>query len=78
LRRRSLHVNLLPLLVRVVCVRVQILEPQGVAGLAPDVVAEMQRRMLNLKAKFESGSSHFSFKRLVTGAFNVGLFESKV
>jgi hypothetical protein len=36
----------------------------------------VQRRKLNLKAKFESGSSGFSFKRLVPGAFYVGLIGS--
>jgi hypothetical protein len=30
----------------------------------------------NLKAKLESGSSYFSFKRLVPGAFNVVLIVS--
>jgi len=29
------------------------------------------RRKLRLKAKIESGSSHFSFKRSVPGGFNV-------
>jgi hypothetical protein len=32
----------------------------------------LERRKLNLKAKFEGGSSYHSFKRLVPGAFNVG------
>jgi hypothetical protein len=32
----------------------------------------VQRRKLKLKAKFESGSSYFTFKRLHLGAFNVG------
>jgi hypothetical protein len=31
---------------------------------------------LNLKAKFESGLSYFSFNRLIPGAFNVGLIGS--
>jgi hypothetical protein len=31
---------------------------------------------LILKAKFESGSSYFSFSRLVPGGFNVGLIGS--
>jgi len=31
---------------------------------------------VKLKAKFESGSSHVSLKRLVPGAFNVGLIGS--
>ena len=31
---------------------------------------------MKLKAKFESGSSHVSLKRLVPGAFNVGLIGS--
>jgi hypothetical protein len=31
------------------------------------------RHKLELKAKFESGSSHFSIKCLVPGAFNAGL-----
>ena len=31
------------------------------------------RRNLNLKAKLESSSSYSHFKRLVPGAFNVGL-----
>ena len=35
--------------------------------------ALMKRRMLILKAKFEGGSSYYSFKRLVPGAINVGL-----
>ena len=39
-------------------------------------IAVMKRRKLNLKAKFESGLSHFSFKRLVQCAFNVGLIGS--
>ena len=29
-----------------------------------------------MKAKLESGSSHFSFKRLVPGSFNLGLIVS--
>jgi hypothetical protein len=32
----------------------------------------MQRRKLKLKAKVESSISHFSFKRLVSGGFNLG------
>jgi hypothetical protein len=39
--------------------------------VALEAVPQLWRRKLNLKAKFESGSSHFSFKRLVPGAFNV-------
>jgi hypothetical protein len=31
---------------------------------------------LNLKANFEGGSSYFSFKRLVLGAFHIGLIGS--
>ena len=34
--------------------------------------AVLWRRKLNLKAKFESSISHFSFKRLVPGGFNLG------
>jgi len=34
------------------------------------------RRKLNLKAKFESGSSHLSLRQLDPGAFNVGLIGS--
>ena len=33
----------------------------------------LYRRKLKFKAKSESGSSHLSFKRLVLGAFSVGL-----
>jgi len=33
----------------------------------------MERRKLKLKAKLESISPDFSFKRLVPGAFNVGV-----
>jgi hypothetical protein len=33
----------------------------------------VKRRKLKLKAKLESSSSYSSFKRLVPGAFNVGL-----
>jgi len=36
-----------------------------------DVHAVVEWRKLKLKAKFESGSSYLSFKRLVTGAFNM-------
>ena len=36
----------------------------------------MQRRNLDLKTNFESGSPHFSFKRLVPGGFNLGLIGS--
>ena len=35
--------------------------------------AQVYRRKLKLKAKFEGGSSYYSFKRLVPGAFNLGL-----
>ena len=38
--------------------------------------AQLQRRKLNLKAKVESSMSHFSFKRLVPGGFNLGLIGS--
>jgi hypothetical protein len=31
----------------------------------------LQRRKMNLKAKFENGPSYISFKRFVPGAFNV-------
>ena len=34
---------------------------------------KVKRRKLTLKAKRENGISHFSFKRLVPCAFNVGL-----
>jgi len=36
----------------------------------------VQRRKLKLKAEVESSMSHFSFKRLVPGGFNVGLIGS--
>jgi len=51
----------------------QNLEQNAPAGGASAMV---QRRNLNLKAKVESGSSHFSFKRSVPGGFNVGLIGS--
>jgi len=35
-------------------------------------IALLQRRKLNLKAKLESSSSHFSFQCLVPGGFNMG------
>ena len=35
-----------------------------------------KRRKLNLKAKLEGSSSHYSFKRLVPGAFSVGFIGS--
>ena len=38
--------------------------------------ATLQRRKLNSKAKVDSGSLHFSFKRLDPGAFNAGLMGS--
>jgi hypothetical protein len=38
----------------------------------------MWRRKMTLKAEYESSSSHFSFKRLVQGAFNVGLILSAI
>jgi hypothetical protein len=40
------------------------------------VDADVKRRELKLKAKFDSGSSHCSFKRSVPVAFNVGLIGS--
>ena len=40
------------------------------------VLRVVQRRKLKLKAKVESGSSCFTFKRLVPGAFNVGFIGS--
>jgi len=43
---------------------------------AEDEGASVQRRKLNLKAKFESSSSHYSFKHLVPGAFNMGFIGS--
>jgi len=39
-------------------------------------VSLMQRRKSNLKAKFQSGSSHFSFKRSVPGDFKLSLIGS--
>jgi len=39
-------------------------------------IALMERHKLNLKAKFKSGSSYFSFKRIILGVFNVGLIGS--
>ena len=36
----------------------------------------MKRRKLKLKANLESDFSNYSFKRLVPGAFNVGLIGS--
>jgi len=39
-------------------------------------VAEVERRKLKLKAKFESNLSYCSFKCLVPGAFNMGLIGS--
>jgi len=38
--------------------------------------ALMYRRKLNLEATVESGSSYFSFKRLVSGAYNAVLIGS--
>ena len=38
--------------------------------------AEVWRRKLKLKAKFESSLSYYSFKRLDPGAFNVGFIGS--
>jgi hypothetical protein len=45
----------------------------GGGGISGPGATLLQRRKLDLKAEFESGSSHFSFKRLVSGAFNVVL-----
>ena len=36
----------------------------------------VERRKLNLKAKIESSISHFSFKRLIPGGFNLGFKRS--
>ena len=36
----------------------------------------MWRHKMNLKAKFESSISHFSFERLVQGGFNWGYIRS--
>jgi len=36
----------------------------------------MYRRKSKFKAKFESGTSYYCFKRLVPGAFKVGLIGS--
>jgi hypothetical protein len=36
-------------------------------------ISWMQRRKLNLKAQLEGGSSYYSFKRAVPGAFSVSL-----
>jgi hypothetical protein len=36
----------------------------------------MKRRKLNLKATFETSLPYSSFKRMVPGAFNVGLIGS--
>ena len=55
---------------------------QNPAAMAPEKAhsactsATLWRRKLKLKAKFESRSSHFSFKRLDPGGLNVGLMES--
>jgi len=38
--------------------------------------SEMWRRKLNLKAEVDSSISHFSFKRLVPGGFNLGFIGS--
>jgi hypothetical protein len=38
--------------------------------------AELERRKLNLKAKFEGDSSYYSFKRSVPGSFNMGFIGS--
>ena len=40
------------------------------------VCTGLKRRKLKLKATFESGSSHLSFKRSHPGAFNMGLIGS--
>jgi hypothetical protein len=39
-------------------------------------VAAVKQRKLNLKARVERSTAHFSFKRLVPGGFNVGLIGS--
>jgi hypothetical protein len=36
----------------------------------------VERRKLNLKAKFENSSSYLSYKRLLPGTFKVGLIGS--
>jgi len=41
-----------------------------------ECTASLQRRKWRLKAKFEGGSSYYSVKRRVPGAFNVGLIGS--
>ena len=40
------------------------------------LAALLKRRKLNLKAELGTSPSHFSFKRLLKGAFNVSLIGS--
>jgi len=40
------------------------------------LISVLYRRKLNLKAKFEGGSSYYSCKRVVPGAFNMGFIGS--
>ena len=46
------------------------------AGRPPPTTALMLRRKLHLKAEVESSIPHFSFKRFVTGGFNLDLIGS--
>ena len=46
------------------------------SGLVGAAVAVVWRRKLKLKANFESGSSHFSFKRSDPGACNADFIGS--
>ena len=48
----------------------------AVVSISVSVAAGLERRKLNLKAKHESSSSHFPFKSLVPGAFNMGFIAS--
>ena len=56
-----------------------ILSPSEVAlpvRLIPRGSTRLKRRKKNLIAKFQSASLYYSFKRLVPGAFNMGLIGS--
>ena len=55
--------------------------PYLVVPVAPRIIlikhlTQLERRKLNLKATLESSISHFSFKRLVPGTFNLGFIGS--
>jgi hypothetical protein len=48
--------------------------PSSASGLL--ISTQLQRRKLNLKVKFEGGSSYHGFKRVVPGGFNMGFIGS--